>query len=459
MLKKGLLLLFSAVLLFVFSAPASAESLVRPAVESVQALLFHTDNVTIRGQAAFSLDGERFKSAEILYMQDGYQSHWQLDLKTPRPYRADQETGFTVIANGEKYYVMERFTPGTYTSGFDFPNNTVIRPSVQSERLVSLALASSDYLESLLGSSLSAESDPSEGKTLHLVLSGGAVPDLLNTSLNLAVGFAIRRFMGIEDDSRSVTGGVSFEDAPTITSGILYYTERFTVEDADIQVRLDAEGRPVAAAGSASVLLSVYGGETKRLDVTFDCTASDFGSTVIHTFDPEAFGVVPKTSGYKPIPESDPSAAGQMQQRAAACAAAAGYDPALLPSASVSEEDGLTHVTFGEPESLIVTLNEDGCLLYLMDHHEEWINSTAKESSSDTLGEETREALSAFLQQVFPDLAARCTLFTPVMEYDCNSARYLYITASDPEGTADDAVLILREDPAFKVVCFNCLPE
>ncbi len=56
MMKKGFLFLLSLMLL-VFSIPASAEGLVRPVIESVQALLFNTDNVTIRGQAVFSLDG------------------------------------------------------------------------------------------------------------------------------------------------------------------------------------------------------------------------------------------------------------------------------------------------------------------------------------------------------------------------------------------------------------------
>ena len=458
MMKKGFLFLLSLMLL-VFSIPASAEGLVRPVIESVQALLFNTDNVTIRGQAVFSLDGERFKTADILYMQDGYQSHWQLDLKTPRPYRTDQETGFTIIANGEKIVVMERYHPGTYSTGYDLPNNTVIRRSVQSERLVTLALESSDYLESLLGDSLALESDSAEGKTLRLVLSEESAPELLNTSLNLAVGFALHRFMGVDDDSRSVIDGVRFEDAPTITTGILDFTERFTVSNADIQLRLDSEGRPAAASGSASVLLSLYGGEEKRLDVTFDCAASDYGSTMVQVFNPDEFGVVPKNSANAAVPETDPALAEKMLPIVREGLAAAGYDPAGLPPASFSESDGFIYATFAGPDALTVTFNEEGCLLHLMDNSEKWFSSPAKECASDTLQEKTREALSAFLQQAFPDLAARYTRFTPVMEYAGEDAAYLYITASDPENEEENAVFVIREDPAVKIVCFDCLPE
>ena len=93
------------------------------------------------GGFLFVAEFERFKTAEILYKQAGEDSHWQLDLKTPRRYRADQETGYTVIANGEKLYVMERYWPGTYTTGSDQPNSTVISQSTRADLLYSLFLS------------------------------------------------------------------------------------------------------------------------------------------------------------------------------------------------------------------------------------------------------------------------------------------------------------------------------
>ena len=458
-MKKCILIMLTVIMLLVFALPASAEGLVRPVVESAQTLLFGTDNVTIRGQAVFSLDGERFKTADILYCQDGYQSLWQLDLKTPRPYREDQETGYTIIANGEKIYVMERYYPGTYSIAYDMPNNTVIRRSVQSDNLIALALNTSDYLESMLGDSLIPVSDSVEGKTLHLVLTEDSVPELLNTSLNLAVEFALRRFMGVDYDKYSIVGEVHFEDAPTITWGILDFTDHFTVKNADIQISLDSEGRPASASGSASVLLYLFGGDTKVLDITFDCTASDYGTTMVSVFDPNEYGVVPKGSASAETPKTDPALAEKMQNLALEGLAAAGYDAASLSSAEVSEKNGFIYVAFGPPDNLTVTFNKEEKLLYFMNENEKWFSSTAKEASTDALQEKTTEALSAFLQQAFPDLAAACSQFSPVMEYDYEDVTYLYVTGSGAESEDVDVVFVIREDPAFKIVCFDCLPD
>ena len=115
-MKKLIAAVLALTLFLSLAVSAPAEGKISSLMESLHSLLFSTINVTISGEAVFSLDGERFKTAEILYKQAGEDSHWQLDLKTPRRYRADQETGYTIIANGEKLYVMEHYHPGTYTT-------------------------------------------------------------------------------------------------------------------------------------------------------------------------------------------------------------------------------------------------------------------------------------------------------------------------------------------------------
>ena len=92
-MKKLIAAILALTLFLSLSFSAPAEGRLYTLMESLHSLLFNTINVTISGEAVFSLDGERFKTAEILYKQAGEDSHWQLDLKTPRRYRADQETG------------------------------------------------------------------------------------------------------------------------------------------------------------------------------------------------------------------------------------------------------------------------------------------------------------------------------------------------------------------------------
>ena len=180
-------------------------SLLKSLLTSADSLLFHTHNVTVTGHADFSLDGERFKTADILYKQDGENSHWQMDLLTPRPYRSDRETGYTVIANGEKIYVIERYHPGVYKTGSASPCSTLVRPSTASSALVTLGLSLADAVEiSLPSGALTVLSNTAEGRELQISLNESTTPPMLNNALNLAAAFAIRRFMGIDYDSESV---------------------------------------------------------------------------------------------------------------------------------------------------------------------------------------------------------------------------------------------------------------
>ena len=67
---------------------AAAESSLTPFIDAAERLAFDTHNVTITGKADFLLDGERFKTAEITYVQDGENSFWQEKLLTPRPWKS-----------------------------------------------------------------------------------------------------------------------------------------------------------------------------------------------------------------------------------------------------------------------------------------------------------------------------------------------------------------------------------
>ena len=90
---------FAFLLILSLCFSAHAESSLVPFIDAAEKLAFETDNVTITGKAEFLLDGKRFKTAEITYVQDGYNSFWQEKLRTPRAWRTDLESGFTVIQN------------------------------------------------------------------------------------------------------------------------------------------------------------------------------------------------------------------------------------------------------------------------------------------------------------------------------------------------------------------------
>ena len=97
--------------------------------------LFRTDNVTVTGKAAFSLDGERFKTAELNYVQDGYSSYYGLKLLTPKADGSEEETGWIIISDEDGICsVMEAYTPGVYRWATTAPQNPPSAVSTTSPR-------------------------------------------------------------------------------------------------------------------------------------------------------------------------------------------------------------------------------------------------------------------------------------------------------------------------------------
>ena len=466
---KKLLSAVLALSLLLISLSATAEGQLFSMVDSARILLYDTENVTLSGHAEFSLDGERFKTADILYMQDGTSSHWQLDLLTPRRYRADQHTGYTIVANGEKYAVIEHFYPGMYKSGTDMPNDTILRRTVLSDHLASLALSMADPLEALLPeNALALSSETEDGRELSVSLSAGSVPSLLNDALEIAAEYAILRFMGVNYEDlashgKLPYGSTPFEDYDTVTVAILYGTDHFTLNEASVRLRMDAANRLQSMGGSLSVLLALPDGQgEKRLDIVFDLAASAYGTTSVPEFEPDAFHVVPFGDVVPDEPEVDPALAERIAVSALDCLKAAGYQADTLSLSFVEESDGMLRVVFSKPENTVsaaVTafMNEHGNILNLLDGSEQWYLADPHEPPVVSLADETVRLLSGFMAQGFPDLASRCAVFTPLMEYTSNGVNYLYVIVLGYNGEDLGVSFILREDPEMKIIEYSCL--
>ena len=108
---------------------ATAEDSLMLFYDAGMELMFETSNVTLDGHAEFSLDGERFKTADLHYIQNYTNSLYQLKLLTPRRdgTQPDRESGYTIIANGEYVYVIEVIYPGVYKTGTTAAQSTILR--------------------------------------------------------------------------------------------------------------------------------------------------------------------------------------------------------------------------------------------------------------------------------------------------------------------------------------------
>ena len=186
--------------------------------DSIFNLLFDTNNVTLTGNAEFSLDGERFKTADAKYIQDGTNSLWQWKLLTPRKDGTEREGGYTIIANGEKVYVMEAFYPGVYKTGSTAESDTIMRRSVQLNLLRDLLRILTDQSDTLLGENAITSDSDDTGMTVH-IQAGKDVPELVNTALNMTVQFVARRYFDTDYDQISERFMAPMENYITVTQG------------------------------------------------------------------------------------------------------------------------------------------------------------------------------------------------------------------------------------------------
>ena len=453
--------ILSVVFLFV-SSLAQTAGISRQLADSGIVLLFETNNVTLSGAANFYLNGERFKSAEVTYKQAGTDSFWDLQLKTPREYRTDRETGFIIIANDENVYVMERYHPGIYSDGSVYPCETLIRRSTRSDILVAAARAVADQLEVLLPTGTFTVTDfPSGDQVISVKLAEGSVPALLNPFLNLAADFALRRYMGIEYDTQDETSRAYYADnAETITQRIVRTTTSFELGKADFSVTLDEKGRFSNAEGTAVFLLFADNQASIPLEIYFDLTASDYGSTAVEMFNPLYYDVIPAGSGPEKTDEVEPSVAERLTSRAKAVLAAGGYDPSEFTQPEVTTEDGLYYVTFpgwGDFDVVSTVLNEQGAFLQLGDGREQWYMSNAHEPSEAELSPESTALLHSFIREAFPELAEKCVSFCPTLEYSYDGGSWVYCTAQDKNNSDLPYSFYLRLTAPQKVVSFDCL--
>ena len=447
--------------LFTVAIAVLAEGNLQRLLSTGKTLLFETDNVTVSGQVEFRLNGERFKTASILYMQDGVNSHWQLDLLTPRRFRSDQKTGYTVIANGERIYAMEHYHAGTYKSGSDQPSNAIIRRSTRSDALLAAATASADVIEGMLPADAIVSVKTDDLEEMKITLTKDTTPALLNASLNLAADFALNRFMDIDFDSYiNSEYAAHFEDFPTITQAILYTTESFVLGDTSVAIRLDDQDRVIAASGTVTVLLKTRYDEDIPLEIVFDLTVSDYGKTYVKVFDPDTFGVVPYGTEI-PEEEVDEDLAVFLRDRALEILSVSGFDRSeISEDYNISEDDGIWYLGFTRniPDSttLVVGLNENGNLLFLSDNNQRWYMADAHEPDQADLTDEQLDFLNSFMEQAFPDLAKTCAVYSSWMQYDYDGSTFLYVGIEDDKGEETAYRLHIRIAPSLQVVSWNC---
>ena len=463
-------ILTAVILTLALCLTAVAESSLVPFIDAAERLAFHTNNVTITGNAEIFLDGERIKTAEITYVQDGENSFWQEKLFTPRPWRKDLESGFTVIQNGWDIYVMEALKPGLYREGSDAKQDTLLRRSAMADVLLALSRVAADQMEPLFSAALSVTEKENGAKEARLELKDGEAPGVLNVLANLGLRFAGRRLLGIDAeawDAFSVQGW-------TQVQSIFYATKDVRLKDCSVLAQMDEQGRLTGLSGELSALLVSYTAEElesvedqegynedyeakdQALTVRFHAELSQYGESKVKLFDPKDYGVVPPEAWQKPEPleetltEEQEAAFAQAAEKALK---AAGYESVKYLETTM--DNGWANVRLDTEGGICyVTLTEDGLLLDLF-LESDFEGNEEMPDFPDELPEEITKPILDFLRAVNPKL--NVSSVKNIGSFGDGTISYLEVIGLTEEGEETGTTLCVRMTPNWRVEDYACM--
>ena len=470
-----LIALLCMVLALTVTTGAMADNEVRMFYDSAAELMFETGNVTLAGQAEFSLDGERFKTAKIRYIQDYTNSLLQLDLLTPRrsdPEGADRESGYTVIANGEDVYVMEVFHPGVYRTGTTEEQSAILRKSVQMNLMTEVLRVLADQAGAMEGeNTVTVRTDGQGGKELQISV-GEDVPELVNTALNVLYQFAAKRYFDMDYDNVSERDMGPMENYITVTEGILRTTKSVALKKAEVTVKTDGAGNMEQAKGEVSVKLDTGKNGIRQMDIAFDAEVSDRGESRVAEFSPEEYGVTRQGGPEEPAGYEagervyfDGEERRLLTEDARKLCRQSGYAAMAEYDGTAYTENGRVYIDLGNEDGtdrIQIFTDADGKPLGL--YHE--TNSFQKVNMDqyhydgypdNQVVVDAAEKVLQYLREVAPEALDRIDQIAPEWWYETDGELFLEFH-EDPIAQDWDGILItVRVQPEWRIEYFSCV--
>lgn len=178
------LILFSICLVMILAFSALAEGALATLYNASTALLFDTSNVTLTAHAEFTYDAQHFKTFDGKYVQDDVNSLLQVTMTTPTRNGDSYQSGYTVIANGEKVYERhmdsrdERFSPlhGKASS-------SVLSDEAMRDLAMGLGATLINLLEAPVNAAITTEKTES-GTAYSLRYKAGDAPEALSSAIS-----------------------------------------------------------------------------------------------------------------------------------------------------------------------------------------------------------------------------------------------------------------------------------
>ncbi len=466
-----MLAIFTAMLIVLVPfAAALAENPLGDMFEAAEKLLFDTGNVTVKAHAEFSLDGERFKTADGTYVQDGERSFWDLMLKTPKADGTEREGGYTVIADGEKVYVMETYYPGVYKTGTDAAQSTLVRRTVQLNVMAELAGFLVNQAAPLLGEdAVTVLPEETDGTAIRVKL-GEDAPELVQMSLNLFYQYIAKRYFEMDYDHLNEENVYSLDNLITVTQGILYCTRSVSLKEADVMLARDGAGNLNRAEGTVSLLLNTSMDGAKALEISFTLETSAWGESRVKPFDPADYGVV-LAEGAMDLDITaeegvDAETENRMLEQIREVWKEAGYTLDDSMTGIVYRDDQYYYVNlFSQDDTVILNsfTDHDGKVLGLHDIVNLWQNVDdgyhfETYPDSETV-KEVKERALAFIGLLNPELRQKISALQITWWYETGEELYFEMQ-EDPISQDGNGVLItVRVRPDWRIEFYSTVSQ
>ena len=470
-MKKLAIIITAALLALMICAAALANDTAVELFDKTRDLLFNTENVTLKVNAEFALDGTWFKTVDGTWKQDGERSFRQLLLTSPKADGSERKNGYTIVTEAEKLYLMEVYTPGIYRKGFSAARKSIIRNTVESSTLCGLAGALVSQADLLLGER--AVTRTAEGDYL-LKLDDNA-PKMANAVLNQVARFAAKRYFGMDYDLMRMDSALSINSFPTLTEGILYTMQEVSFRQAEIAVKTDAEGRLQHAEGTVGLYVNTALDGWKQLDVTFRADVSDIGSTVVKAFDPVEYEVTEARdeeavfADYgSEISEDMPAVNGalidEIELKAMEIWAETGFNMTSTTSVGCSMEGDKYVVTLEGGDSIAkkAWFTQDGKFVSIYTEPSEWLNADSALYTQDPepdaeTDRKAKEFMKEFLEKVSPETLSTVKDLKMQWIYEKDGAVYAQYHEDPLDQEGDGVLLVVRISPGMRIEYFSCV--
>ena len=466
-MKKAASLIMTIMLMLSTLAGAAAENgkPLSALCDSAFELLFSTNNVTLEGEAKFSLDGDWFKTAKAKYIQDGDRSYWDLKLSSPKLDGTVRENGYTIIADGSKIYVMEVFHPGLYKTGTSAPQSTILRDSVQME-LMKQVIRSLATLSETVAEPKTIQINKNEAeKSIRIELSG-ATSDWFNTPLNILAEYAAKRYFHMDYDQIGTRNIVPMSYYLTVTEGILACTTSVAMKQADVTVKMDPDGHIEHVSGSASIILNTARDGERTLDISFELTVSGKGTSHVGTFDPYSHSVKLIEGGMNieniENTEVDDFTGEKLAEKARAAWELAGYilDPSMFNYSYKQNGRYCTELNDAKANLFLSCVtNIDGKVLELRNTQNNWQDKNFDYDNPypDTqLAEEAGQKVMEYLKEADPEDMKQVDHLKLQCWYEGDGELYFEFCEDPLAQDWDGFLVVVKVKPEWELMYYSC---